>query len=207
MSRPLTDAESATVARHLPLVQFQLRGLSCDHATWEDLRAAGYLGLCYAIRRYDPAIAKWSVYAKYWVRKFVLREIEARSLIHVPTYHRSNVKGRWNEASKKRHGAAAERIMAARQVSWHDNEMAAVMAVEPPREPEGVDIPAMTRYLHELSERKQTIVRRCVMNGERVVDVAHDLGINRRRVSEHKSRALLHLRLRILEERPEWALP
>jgi DNA-directed RNA polymerase, sigma subunit (sigma70/sigma32) len=40
----------------------------------DDLISAGKLGLCKAAERYDPAKAKFSTYAGYWIKKYIFEE-------------------------------------------------------------------------------------------------------------------------------------
>ena len=44
-----------------------------------DLAQAGFLGAMRAAESFDPAIAKWSTYASYWVRTAIQREIANRA--------------------------------------------------------------------------------------------------------------------------------
>lgn len=54
-------------------------GLSLD-----DLIQEGNLGLAYALRRYDPNIGHFAVYASPWIRQTIHRAIDQRPLVHAP---------------------------------------------------------------------------------------------------------------------------
>ncbi|HKQ96572.1 MAG TPA: sigma-70 family RNA polymerase sigma factor [Candidatus Polarisedimenticolia bacterium] len=78
------------VARHLPFVRsvaarYRHRGLPI-----EDLVGEGSLGLLEAARLYDPTRGvKFVSYAVYWIRRAIMRALEAqRSIAHVPHHLR-----------------------------------------------------------------------------------------------------------------------
>lgn len=62
-------------------------------------------------------------------------------------------------------------------------------------------------YVCELTEDQQKIIRRVVMEGERLIDVANEAHVNRQTVASVKRRALDKLRLLLREARPDWAYP
>lgn len=90
-SGPVPEHERGPlVAEHLPFVKsvasrYRHRGLPI-----EDLIAEGNLGLIEAARLYDPARGvKFVSYAVYWIRRAILRALEAhRSIAHVPHHLR-----------------------------------------------------------------------------------------------------------------------
>src|SRR4051812_45001650 len=90
MSRPLSEDEAWIVSHNMGLVGEVLRGRCRDKSAWEDLRAAGYMGLCHAVSLYDPERGPWIVYAKQWIRKYIQMERPKLTLVWVPVYHGSH---------------------------------------------------------------------------------------------------------------------
>jgi RNA polymerase sigma factor (sigma-70 family) len=205
MLRALSDDEAWIVSHNLPLVEHYLRGLSYDEATWQDLRAAGYLGLCHAIRRYDPAIAMWSTHAYYWIRRYVQLERYGASLLHVPNYHRSIRQHPKHRVCRSNHGAAAKRMLAARRVQWDDREAVAVLAVAQPSDVDTEHQSLIRPHLARLPALHREIVQRVVMDSEDAHEVAIDLGLSVGSVMQLKRYGVQRLKLMMLEDRPEWA--
>lgn len=52
--------------------------------TFLDLIQEGNIGLLKAIKRFDPKIAKFSVYATWWIRVGITRALREQRLIHLP---------------------------------------------------------------------------------------------------------------------------
>lgn len=207
--RPLTDDEAWILSHNLPLVQSCLKGRRHTNATWEDLRAAGYLGLCHAIQHYDPEFGAFSTYAKKWILKFVLREKHNLALLHIPEYHYSKSQSPKVNAIKQRTGDKAQKAMAAHTIPFQDvqEELPEKPQEEPVIELTEQDKQELETYVCELTEDQQKIIRRVVMEGERLIDVANEAHVNRQTVASVKRRALDKLRLLLREARPDWAYP
>jgi len=80
------EARNAIVEGNLPLVitvakLFRNRGLE-----WDELVAAGNLGLIRAAEKYNPAEAMFSTYATRWIRSVIGKELDENHLIHIPNY-------------------------------------------------------------------------------------------------------------------------
>ena len=80
------EARNAMVEGNLPLVitvakLFRNRGLE-----WDELVAAGNMGLIRAAELYDPAEFMFSTYATRWIRSMIGKELDENHLIHVPNY-------------------------------------------------------------------------------------------------------------------------
>ena len=58
----------------------------------EDLEQEGYLGLCEAVRHYDPERGSFLTYASFWIRQGMRRFIEnSGSLVRLPSHIRDEV--------------------------------------------------------------------------------------------------------------------
>lgn len=195
--RPLTDDEAWIVSHNLWLVDHCLRGKSYDDATRDDLRSAGYLGLCYAIRLFNPEKAAWSTYACRWIRRCIQAELEDRGLVHIPRYHLSDGKNPWTRNSRQKLASYAERALNAKRVRWDEGEAVAVLAVSPPAEPKDDDRKRrelVKQHMVWLTDQERTIVHRMVMHDDSLCDVARDLDMKTSTVVTAKKRACLILR-------------
>lgn len=201
--RQLSDDEAWIVSHNLRLVELVLRNRSCDDATRDDLRAAGYLGLCYAICKYDPEIGRWSKYALLWIRMFVRRERQNQSLLTVPDYYRFDYKKGSQAICKANHGAEADRALNAHRVGLDDHEAAEALAVLCPQEMDGsrAEVRRLIEAgLDDLSERQRMVIRRVVMHGEPLTQVATELDFSRQRVASIRDRAIRVLMIRLNED-------
>jgi RNA polymerase sigma factor (sigma-70 family) len=157
-------SEAWIVSHNLPLVDACLRGRwSRDDATFEDLTAAGYLGLCRAVKTYDPEIGVWSTYAIQWIRRFIQIELQNRSLLSD----------------------------APRRVQWDNDEAAEALAVMPIHRPEDQVMAQsiVSDGLRYLSDRERYIVEQTWMRGEAAKTVARDLGLSYSRLLVIRDRA------------------
>lgn len=78
---PLTDTERQMVEDNLKLVAWVINRQFSKHRTepWEDMHQDGVIGLCKAVRKFDPERGvKFSYFAKDWIANDVRRGIELR---------------------------------------------------------------------------------------------------------------------------------
>lgn len=196
--RPLTNDEAWIVSHNLRLVDACLRRRKYDDATWQDLRSAGYLGLCRAVQSYDPAKSQFSTYATYWIRCFIRREHHKQHLLDVPEHHRSSCPKHdgWREA---------QQAITAQRVGWDDDNASGVLAVTHPRESTSDQERLARRCLDELRPLHREIVQRIIMHGERIADVASDVNLSRQRVAAIRDYAIRHARLMLSDLNPYYA--
>lgn len=194
--RPLTDDESWIVSHNLPLVDSCLRGRRQYHddATWHDLRAAGYLGLCRAIKLYNPEFACWSTYAYWWIKSFIQRELIHQRLIRVPEYHESGRQDEDAERAKRHNGDQAARVLNGQRIHWDDEEVAMAMATMPAREVGDDQRDFIAACLAKLSAVDREIVCRLAA-GERPKDVARAAGMSVGRIHSLNSYAIRRIRI------------
>jgi RNA polymerase sigma factor (sigma-70 family) len=195
--RRLTDDEAWIVSHNLPLVDSCLRGRwQQDDATYQDLRAAGYLGMCRAIQLYDPRISMWSTYACRWIRSFIQLQIKLHhSLISVPNYQIFHYSRGSAPSGRAHFGQQAQAVLNGHRIQWDDAEAIAVLAVSPPRESEHDYQQVIEKCLERLPADHREIVRRVVMDEEHPRDVATDMGISTHKVMGIRRRGLRLLRM------------
>lgn len=178
--RPLSDDEAWIVWHNMPLVGICLReclrGRWCDPATRDDLNAAGYLGLCNAVRLYDPENGKWSSYACQFIKRMIYREI-------------ADLKPDGNRVSLESHKAAVF------QVKRHRHAEADLSADE--------QCSSVISLLDELTERQRVAVTRLAIHEDKLVDVASDIGSNPSNTLQTKRRALLEIERKLATTRKD----
>ncbi len=92
------------VRKHIDLVTSCARRYSAySHLPFADLVGEGCVGLLYAINRFKPDYqkkkAKFSTYAYWWIRRFILRAIERERVITVPA-NISEIASRWKKEAQ-----------------------------------------------------------------------------------------------------------
>lgn len=196
--RPLTDDEVDLVKKNLPLATYYLKRRRCqDQATWEDLRAAAYLGLCRAVQTYKPAQGQLSTYAKYWITRYIQQEIHALSLVRVPSYHYDRGTDARRALSQRKNANAAKAA-----THWHSLRDCEPLEAKLPRRP-GKHAKAIAAAMEKLSSEQRTIINRIVMHGDRICEVIADTGIKRERLKRLKHNALAHLACELAELAPK----
>jgi len=197
------EARNAMVEGNLPLVitaakRFRNRGLE-----WDELVAAGNMGLIRAAELYNPAEAMFSTYATRWIRSTISRELDQNLLIHVPIHVLYPT-----ESTIPRYADHAQRARALKlDCDYHTRHHAKDQATPLDRHPDPRNQDTYTdwrltldRGLRKLPARDQTILRLVFgvdqPSGLRMstTEVGQEVGLTRNGTRYAKINALAALR-------------
>lgn len=186
----LTDEQRAVVEANVGLVYgFVHRRYGGKHPKYDDLIQAGVLGLMRAAQKYDPAKAKFSTYANFWIRNLVARYLDEDTTIRVPHHVVCD--------ARARRGKFVEEAEAARRVEKFDaggDGFHPVGGDDPARAVEADDeFWNLRRALSRLPERQREVVLRRAA-GEQYKVIGESLGVCRERPRQIEREALDRLR-------------
>lgn len=171
--RRLTDEERDRAAANLGLVY--RKGLDDD-----EIQIAA-IGLMRAVQDHDPDKGALSTYAMRWAKSLVSRHRRERSLIHVPGYRF------YREARLERFKAEIPTVVQL------DGDVAGRDATT--RDVDARD--EADRLLSGLDRDEAELVRRCLMGGELLRDVAPTLGMSVSTASRTIQGAIAAIRKRL----------
>jgi RNA polymerase sigma-32 factor len=113
------SAREALILAHAPMVRAMARRLTWSRSQGEDLVQEGYLGLLKAAERFDPSRgARFSTYARYWVRYHLQKFTRAnRRIVSLPRTRnmvkaRNGVRGTIRELEQARGGPVDDATIA-----------------------------------------------------------------------------------------------
>ena len=172
-----TEAEAELLAAHRGLIQFVAgRWYTVDPAMGpEDIESAALMGLVQAIRTYDPTRARFSTHARLCILA-ALYPIMSRSRRR---YKHPCVS--WDAVSDTS-GWPLSQVTAADD-PLPDDDFAATELRE-----------AVAAALSRIPAREAEVVRRHVLHGEQLKDIAADFGVSKTRIQQLTARGLQRIR-------------
>lgn len=163
--------------------------------TFDELLAAGRVGVWEAQRRFDPARGfSFSTYAVYWIFQCISRWVyQTRFLVKVPILVQERI-GRARQTGGELDPAARDGFVAQRTGTLHgvNGELLHDVAVAE-REEVG-DIEALRAAIERLPEREAEVVRGLFLEGKPVRAVSARLHISKTTLAKVRRRALRRLR-------------
>ncbi len=162
--------------------------------TFDELLAAGRVGVWEAQRRFDPARGfSFSTYAMFWIRQCIGRWCyQSRLLVKVPIHVQERI-GRARRAGGNVEARDLAGVLAQGTTSLHDED-AQILHDVAVLDPEPDDSELLHRTIDLLPEREAAVVRALYLDGARVNETASKLRISKATVSKIKRRALGRLR-------------
>lgn len=161
-----------------------------------DLRQVARMGFLRAIHKYDPARAKLSTYARWWIRQYAKRFIEDNALqVRVPVHAQQRYRS-WREYKV----ALKTHIREAMEAIYEDVDDLQIAEAEKDDENEiRLRLVRRTmRRLHQagkLSNRDiEIIMRRYTSPGESLKQVGESYGLSRERIRQIEEVALAKIR-------------
>jgi len=194
IDKRLTDEQRAMVEANVGLVYgFVLRRYGREHPKHDDLVQAGVFGLMRAAQKYDPAKAKFSTYANYWIRQATQRYINEDTLIRVPSHAAEDARrGRGKHLKQIETAHGATRFDATNDAFHPAVVDDAARAVEAADERETA-ARRLRRALPRLPERHRDILLRRA-TGETLKAISATWGVGRERIRQIETEAMDRLR-------------
>lgn len=202
--RPLTKRQRAFADENQRLCWWVAKGVAKHYVIRKlglevpELAQMGAEGLCRAIKKYDPAKAKFSTYARFWIRQTIFRGVVDYLRIKIPANEWQAMLSSNPEIKRSRYREQAERAFQC--LSTFDptieEEKGGDDAAENAADNEFAE--EIHNQVQRLSGREQIVIRaRYGLNGEPpqcLSKVGEQLGVTRERVRQIQNQALARLR-------------
>lgn len=192
--------EDRLIAGNMPFV-IQVAGeFSRSGVDVEDLIGEGYVGLCVAAKRYDPARGwRFLTYAVWWIRNHIIAAVHERHTVHVPV-NRQKQDG-WTAYPKE------ASIETPREVGMDNPHcLADILADDAPLPDELAERASTARFVRKrldgLSPRDARILTRYFgldgRGGATLAAIGAEEHLTKERVRQLKKRALKQIRRNIV---------